>query len=39
MADQTGTIGSDGWQRLIAARAAYHRTAGAHYDEVLDQVE
>ncbi|MFD8542051.1 hypothetical protein [Streptomyces rubrogriseus] len=38
MADQTGTIGSDGWQRLIAARAAYHRTAGAHYDEVLDQV-
>ncbi|MFL9658771.1 hypothetical protein ACJ7VE_34250 [Streptomyces sp. PB17] len=38
MTDQTGTIGSDGWQRLIAARAAYHRTAGAHYDEVLDQV-
>ncbi|QFX85950.1 hypothetical protein GEV49_00115 [Streptomyces sp. SYP-A7193] len=22
----------------MAARAAYHRTAGAHYDEVLDQV-
>jgi hypothetical protein len=35
---QTGEIGSDGWQRLIAAREAYTWSAGVHYDEVLDQV-
>ncbi|WP_253191303.1 hypothetical protein [Streptomyces sp. M1013] len=38
MTDQTGETGSDGWQRLIAAREMYTRSAGVHYDEVLDQV-
>ncbi|MGV9969146.1 hypothetical protein ACWDU3_35170 [Streptomyces olivaceus] len=38
MTDQTGEIGSDDWQRLITAREMYTRSAGIHYDEVLDQV-
>ncbi|WP_308401127.1 hypothetical protein [Streptomyces sp. AC512_CC834] len=38
MTDQTGTIGSNGWQQLIAAREVYTRSAGVHYDEVLDHV-
>ncbi|MFF0695135.1 hypothetical protein ACFYU4_21235 [Streptomyces tendae] len=38
MTEQTGQIGSDGWQRLIAACEMYTRSTGVHYDEVLDQV-
>ncbi|WP_309030228.1 hypothetical protein [Streptomyces alfalfae] len=38
MTHQIDGIGSDDWQRLIAAREAYTQSAGVHYDEVLDQV-
>ncbi|MGW3683347.1 hypothetical protein [Streptomyces prasinus] len=38
MAGEGAVVGSDGWQRLIAARDAYTHTVSPHYDEVLHHV-
>ncbi|MET9983997.1 hypothetical protein [Streptomyces rochei] len=38
MTEQGFDLGSDGWQRLIAARDVYTRTVSVHYDEVLYQL-
>ncbi|MER6851282.1 hypothetical protein AB0A81_30560 [Streptomyces flaveolus] len=38
MADHAPVIGSESWQRLIAARDAYTHAVSPHFDEVLHQV-
>jgi hypothetical protein len=38
LADQDPAIGTEGWQRLIAARDAYEHAISPHYDEILHQV-